>query len=94
METEELVGQLHPSVHNYYLNTIKKLMKASFVGWVTDNKGKYLKIIVDKKTIPLPFEGGDVISEEAYLGLINNIIKIANNGREQIQEPVQLSSEE
>jgi hypothetical protein len=85
--------ELHPVVHNYYLNIIKKLMGASFVSWVQDREGKYLKIIVDKKPIPLPLQGGDLIGEDTYKKLINEIIKIYGGGNT-IQETVQLSEQE
>jgi hypothetical protein len=82
---------LHPVMHNYYLNIIKKLLRASFVGWVTDKQGKYLKIVVNKNTMALPFEGGDIIGEESYKNLIREIIKSHGN---EIQEAVQLPEQE
>jgi len=85
---------LHPKVHSYYLNIIKEMLKASFVGWVEDRKGKYLKIIVNKNVMALPFEGGDVIGEESYKKLINDIIKAFGYERGEIQEPVQLHEQE
>lgn len=83
--------ELHPSIHNYYLSVIKKLLRASFVGWVTDRQGKYLKIVVNKNAMALPFEGGDIIGEESYRKLIREIIKSHGN---EIQETVQLPEQE
>ena len=83
--------EIHPIEHNYYLNLIKKLLKASFVGWVKDKENKYLKIVINKNTISLPFEGGDILGKESYINLINNIIK-AHGGKS--QETVQLSEQE
>lgn len=83
--------EIHPIEHNYYLNLIKKLLKASFVGWVKDKENKYLKIVINKNTISLPFEGGDIIGKESYINLINDIIK-SHGGK--IQETVQLSEQE
>jgi hypothetical protein len=73
--------------HNHYLNTLKRLLNASFVGWVNEKDKKYLKITVNKKDINLPFEGGELISEKSYLDLIKNILKIYGYDDGQIQEP-------
>lgn len=90
MEKESSITvHLSPQVHNRYLSAIKKLLNASFVGWEQEKDKKQLKITVNKQNILLPFEGGDLITEESYKDLIKNIIN-SYNGRETIQEPVQL----
>lgn len=62
--------------HNYYLNVIKKMLNASFVGWVTEKDSKTLLVKVNGKSLPLPLEGGD-ITEETYRRLI---LELMNNG--------------
>lgn len=62
--------------HNYYLNVIKKMLNASFVGWVTEKNSKTLLVKVNGKSLPLPLEGGD-ITEETYRRLI---LELMNNG--------------
>lgn len=59
--------------HNYYLNVIKKMLNASFVGWVTEKNSKTLLVKVNGKSLPLPLEGGD-ITEETYRRLILELI--------------------
>ena len=59
--------------HNYYLNVIKKMLNASFVGWVTEKDSKTLLVKVNSKSHPLPLEGGD-ITEETYRRLILELI--------------------
>ena len=59
--------------HNYYLNVIKKMLKASFVGWITEKDSKTLFVKVNGKSLPLPLEGGD-ITEETYRRLILELI--------------------
>ena len=62
--------------HNYYLNVIKKMLNASFVGWVTEKDNKTLLVKVNGKSHPLPLEGGD-ITEDTYRRLI---LELMNNG--------------
>ena len=62
--------------HNYYLNVIKKMLNASFVGWVTEKDNKTLLVKVNGKSHPLPLEGGD-ITEDTYRKLI---LELMNNG--------------
>lgn len=83
--------EISPIEHNYYLNLIKKLLGASFVGWVNEKDGKHLKIVVNKQTMALPFEGGEIIGKESYINLIKEIVK--SHGGE-IQEAVQLPEQE
>lgn len=82
-----------PQIHNQYLSAIKKLLGASFVGWVQEKNKKYLKVTVKKQDIFLPFEGGEMITEESYKDLIKNIINSYNGGTE-IREPVQVDETE
>jgi hypothetical protein len=84
---------MQPQVHNHYLNTIKRLLGASFVGWVNEKDKKYLKVNINNQNITLPFEGGDVISEESYKDLIKNIIGQYGHGNK-MQEPLPILEEE
>ena len=92
MEKESnIVVQLSPKIHNQYLSAIKRLLGASFVGWVQEKNKKYLKVTVKKQDIFLPFEGGDLITEDSYKKLIKDIIE--SYGAE-IREPVQMDETE
>lgn len=82
-----------PQIHNQYLSAIKRLLGASFVGWVQEKNKKYLKVTVKKQDIFLPFEGGELITEESYKKLIKDIINNYNGGAE-IQEPVSMDGTE
>ena len=75
---------MQPQVHNYYLNIIKRLLGASFVGWVNEKDKKYLKVTINKQNITLPFEGGDIISEDSYKDLIKNIYGHGNKMQESL----------
>jgi hypothetical protein len=76
--------------HNYYLNTLKKLLGASFVGWVTEKETKYLKVTIKGKSFQIPFDGGD-IGHESYTNLINSFLTLEkDNGGKEIQESVRL----
>lgn len=70
--------------HNYYLNIIRRMLKASFVGWVTRKDKKSLKVVVNKKEHLLPLEGE--IGHETYTELIKELLR--NEERGNIQEPV------
>ena len=85
---EEINGALTLStqMHNQYLNSIKRLLGASFVGWEQEKNKKQLKITVKKNNIYLPFEGGDLITEDSYKKLIKDIIK--SYGGDAIRESV------
>ena len=92
---EEVVNEIQPlpaKVHNQYLNTIKKLLGASFVGWEQEKNKKQLKITVKKNNIYLPFQGGDLITEDSYKKLIKDIIE--SYGGTEIREPVQMDETE
>ena len=82
-----------PQIHNQYLSAIKRLLGASFVGWIQEKNKKYLKVTFKKQDIFLPFEGGEMITEESYKVLIKNIINSYNGGTE-IREPVQVDETE
>lgn len=78
MEKEELV-------HSYYLNIIRRILKASFVGWVTNKDKKSLKIVKNKKEHILPFEGE--IRHETYAKFIKDLITPTEDAqRRDIQE--------
>ena len=79
------------NIHNYYTTLIKRLTKASFVGWVSEGNKKYLQIKIDGKTLSIAFEGYGDATENDYQGLIQQILQ---NGRKEIQEPVQLHAQE
>ena len=92
---EEVTNEIQPlpaKVHNQYLNAIKKLLGASFVGWEQEKNKKQLKITVKKNNIYLPFEGGDLITEDSYKKLIKDIIE--SYGGDTIRESVQMDETE
>ena len=92
---EEEINEIQPlpaKVHNQYLNAIKKLLGASFVGWEQEKNNKQLKITVKKNNIYLPFQGGDLITEDSYKKLIKDIIE--SYGGTEIREPVQMDETE
>lgn len=70
--------------HNYYLSVIKKLLKASFVGWVTNKNNKALRVVVNKKEHLLPLEGE--IGHGTYTELIKELLR--NEERNEIQESI------
>jgi len=59
--------------HSEYLNIVKKLLKADFVGWVTEGSNKSLKVKVGKNIHYLPLVGEE-INEETYRDLINKLL--------------------
>lgn len=91
---EETNGALTLSakIHNQYLSAIKRLLGASFVGWEQEKNKKQLKITVKKNNIYLPFEGGELITEDSYKQLIKDIIE--SYGGDTIREPVQMDETE
>ena len=92
---EEEINEIQPlsaKIHNQYLNAIKKLLGASFVGWEQEKNNKQLKITVKKNNIYLPFQGGDLITEDSYKKLIKDIIE--SYGGTEIREPVQMDETE
>ena len=73
--------------HSYYLNIIRRVLRASYVSWVTKNGVKSLKVVINKQEHMLPFEGE--ITHETYSQLIKDILKpIEEDAREHVQEPV------
>ena len=60
--------------HNFYLNIIKRMLGASFVGWITEKDKKTLMVKVQGNSHPLPLEGGE-ITEETYRRLIFELTK-------------------
>jgi predicted transcriptional regulator len=62
-----------PQAHSTYLNHIKKLLSASFVGWEQIKDKKQLKIVLKEGVFILPFEEGKIITEDTYKDLIQNI---------------------
>lgn len=67
-------SQKPPLKHSIYLNKVKELLKADFVGWITEGDKKVLRVKVKNKEHFLPLEG-DVINQETYMHLIRNLIK-------------------
>jgi len=60
------------SEHSKYLEIVKKLLKADFVGWITEKDKKSLKIKVGKNVHILPLEGE--INEDTYKDLVRKIL--------------------
>ncbi len=58
--------------HSEYLNVVKKLLKADFVGWVTEKDNKFLRIKVGKNEHLLPMEGE--ITADTYKDLVRKIL--------------------
>lgn len=84
-----LKRKMLPQIHSQYLSAIKRLLGASFVGWIQEKDKKYLKVTVKKQDILLPFEDGKSITAESYEVLIKDIIN-SYGGGEAVQEPIQL----
>lgn len=62
-----------PLNHSYYLSIIKRILKASFVGWITDKNTRSLMVKVAGKEHLLPLEGEE-INHETYSHLIKNLV--------------------
>ena len=60
------------SEHSKYLEIVKKLLKADFVGWITEGDKKSLKIKVKKNVHILPMEGE--ITEDTYKDLVRKLL--------------------
>ena len=71
------------SEHSKYLEIVKKLLKADFVGWITEKNKKSLKIKVGKNVHILPLEGE--INEETYKDLVRKILA-PNPAEKEIEE--------
>lgn len=61
--------------HSYYLNIIRKITGASFVGWVTDGGKKSLRVIIKGIDNNLPLIGTE-ITIQTYSQLINGLIEV------------------
>lgn len=61
----------YQNYNTFYLELIKKILKASFVGWVEIKEQKVLKVIVNKKEHLIPFTGE--VTEETYTDLIDKL---------------------
>lgn len=59
--------------HSFYLDKIKDILKADFVGWVTEGEKKSLRVKVKNKEHLLPLEG-ELINEETYKDLIRKLL--------------------
>ncbi len=81
MKTEQ---SKQPLKHSQYLNVIKKILKADFVGWVTEGDKKSLKIKVGKNVHLLPLEGEE-INEETYRDLIQKLLSPYDISAEKIK---------
>ena len=64
--------------HNYYLNLIKKVTRASYVGWIEEKGSKTLKVVIDNKENLLPLIGGD-ITVGTYTQLISSLVGITED---------------
>lgn len=65
--------------HSFYLNMIKRLLKASYVGWELEGNKKTLKVNIQGKSFPMQLSDGD-ITENTYRDLINQLLE--PNGKE------------
>ena len=61
----------YQTFHSFYLELIKKILKASFVGWQEDMGKKSLRVVVNKKEHIIPFEGN--VTEGTYKDLITKL---------------------
>lgn len=58
---------------SFYLERIKALLKADFVGWVTQGQDKFLRVKVGKNDHLVPLIGKEV-NEATYNDLISKIL--------------------
>lgn len=61
----------YQTFHNFYLELIKKILKASFVGWQEEKGKKSLRVVVNKKEHIIPFEGN--VTQGTYEDLITKL---------------------
>jgi hypothetical protein len=61
--------------HNYYLNIVRKITGASFVGWITENDKKSLRVTIKGVENNLPLIGNE-ITLQTYAQLINGLIEV------------------
>lgn len=64
--------------HNFYLNILKNILKASYVGWETEKDKKTLRINIQGKSFPMQLSEGE-ITENTYRDLINQLIQPKND---------------
>ena len=57
--------------HSFYLNIVKRILRASYVGWVTEKDKKYLRVVVKGTEHQLPIE--EEIRHETYAKLIKEL---------------------
>lgn len=79
--------------HSKYLNIVKKLLKADFVGWITEGNKKSLRVKVGVNEHLLPLEGEE-INEETYRDLINKILAPPEKFKEKFPEDFEVTKEE
>lgn len=75
------------SEHSKYLQVIKKLLKADFVGWITEKDKKSLRIKVQGKEFILPLQGGE-INEETYKDLVRKLVEPVDQAIESAQKEI------
>ena len=63
----------YQTFHSFYLDLIKRMVKASFVGWVEQKGEKFLRVIINKEENLLPFPVNKEITEETYTDLIDKL---------------------
>lgn len=73
--------------HSKYLQAIKKLLKADFVGWITEKDKKSLRIKVKSKEFILPLQGGE-INEETYKDLVRKLVEPVDQAIESAQKEI------
>jgi hypothetical protein len=71
------------NIHSHYLTVIKRLLQASFVGWVREEDKKYLQINIDNQKFSIAFDG-DQITENDYTQLIQNILEYGRKVQESV----------
>ena len=79
------------NIHSFYTNLIKRLIKASFVGWEREKDKSYLRINTkDGRKLLVPFNGNiEDVTEMTYKDLIQNIIQPNNANYEHREHETQ-----
>lgn len=65
---------------SFYLEKIKSLLKADFVGWVTQGQDKFLRVKVGKNDHLVPLIGTE-INEKTYDDLITKMLTTNEVGK-------------
>lgn len=73
--------------HSDYLKSIKKLLKADFVGWITEGDKKSLRIKIQGKDFILPLEGEE-INEDTYKDLVRKLLDPVDKSIESAQKEI------